>query len=409
MKKQIMILLGTALLAGCTGSGGGQAKMTGQEVHSRFMTMIADGQYPEAYDFLTDRLTDEEILQKDYALIKGIMSAPVRVVNRYYGDFPYVYITDYEYSYDENGLPVTVKEHYFEENDHGMDVLTRTESTFYEDGTVMTREVYQSYEGEKEFLSSESEYLADGTLVHSVSYGGDGMKMTEDQLYDDGSRENIMYTDGNKPASRTVYDSAGIPELMETYDIPYGYKYQNFQRVREGRNTVITYETVSTYDGSVSKTREVYDEKGRQISTVTESGYGACSMAYTYDGFDNTVITESDCYGMKETTTRVYKDAENGQLERVVHRTSTGTDYDEYFEYDENGKISRYSVVQADGTMSSEILYQDGLALSEVYVNPDGSRYVTNHEYDALGRQVRTMNDSYTWEYYYLDTTRSGE
>ena len=59
--------------------------------------------------------------------------------------------------------------------------------------------------------------------------------------------------------------------------------------------------------------------------------------------------------------------------------------------------------------MSSEILYQDGLALSEVYVNPDGSRYVTNHEYDALGRQVRTMNDSYTWEYYYLDTTRSGE
>ncbi len=82
MKKQIMILLGTALLAGCTGSGGSQAKMTGQEVHSRFMTMIAAGQYPEAYDFLHDRLTDEEILQKDYALIKGIMSAPVRVVSR---------------------------------------------------------------------------------------------------------------------------------------------------------------------------------------------------------------------------------------------------------------------------------------------------------------------------------------
>ena len=54
MKKQIMILLGVALLTGCTGSGGGQAKMTGQEVHERFMTMIAEGQYPEAYQFLSE-------------------------------------------------------------------------------------------------------------------------------------------------------------------------------------------------------------------------------------------------------------------------------------------------------------------------------------------------------------------
>ena len=405
MKKQIMILLGAALLTGCTGSGGGQAKMTGQEVHDRFMTMIAEGQYPEAYQFISDRLTDEEILQKDYELIKGIMFAPVRIINRYDGDYTYAYQTDYEYTYNEKGLAVTVKEHHFEQYGNGMEVRTRIEKTYYDEGTVMTEEVYRSYEDQPEYLESASEYLADGTLVHSVTYMEGGQKLSEEQLYDDGSREYIQFTDYNKPAVRTVTDKLGIPELMETYSIPYGYNYENFLRKKEGKNTVITYDTVSSYDGSRTKTREIYDAEGRQTYTRSESPGGTCTMNYSYDSWGNQVMQESDCYSMNEAITRIYHDAEKKQLERVAHRMGgTGADYDEYFEYDEDGKLSRYTVVQSDGTMTSEMLYQDGRIISEYYLNYDGTMMQTSHEYDALGRQVLIKNMYNRTEYYYLDT-----
>ena len=41
-----------------------------------------------------------------------------------------------------------------EQYGNGMEVRTRTEKTYYDEGTVMTEEVYRSYEDQPEYLES---------------------------------------------------------------------------------------------------------------------------------------------------------------------------------------------------------------------------------------------------------------
>ncbi len=383
------------------------------------MTRMTDGGWSMEIQYVTDAAGNKVCGEQKYL---SNSKTSIAALQPFYNDKNYlinsVYykvdseIESYEFSYDENNRLI-MEERVWEIAEgsenwqyHGEYLADKILLEYLENGNkVMISEQQTSANGSDDYTSKEEISLDNGNIVSLY------WEMHDDWGYNSEQSEEWEYdTNGNIIRKSQNYNSFLNGSKDSTSYEEYKYDYDENKNVIREENNI---------NGEISITVYQYDENGNLLRREIDDEITDTTV-YQYDENGNLLKREIDVEKRKWIFAYQYDEAgRQTKYERKIERWNydeegnmtqqTTSDYNNIYEYDEEGKLISYAYLYSSTegdvvSFDSWYLYDEQGRLSEIKVDEETAVTISYNEAglpEKIDSVIEVDNNAIYWQIIY--------